>query len=268
MQHHISRLLITSALAFGLPAAHALSVNGVLIPQSAVTAALQQAGIPDGPQERQSVTQELITRELFRQEAARDKTLSKRRDVQKAEREARDGVRTQAWLKERIKPATVTEGDIKARYEAIVAGLGEKEYRARVIQVDDEAAARAALARVKGGDDFAKVARTMSTALSKGNGGEMGWLSFKVPVQEGKTQNLPLPLAQAVAALPSGGVSAAPVAWNNRFYLFKMDEVRPTQVPDFETVKPGLQQALQAQATERATAALAASLTAKAKIKP
>ncbi|MGN5479997.1 peptidylprolyl isomerase [Cupriavidus basilensis] len=192
MQTHTTRLLITSALAFGLqfglPAAHAASVNGVAIPDSQVTATLQQAHLPDTPRARSAITQQLIARELFRQEAVKDKSLESRADVQQAIRDARTAILTQAWLKDRIKPAPVTDADVKARYDAIVATLGDKEYKARLIQVGDEASAKAALARIKGGEDFAKVAEAVSLAPSKANGGQMDWISFKVPAQEGKTQ--------------------------------------------------------------------------------
>ncbi|QYY31142.1 peptidylprolyl isomerase [Cupriavidus pinatubonensis] len=270
MQTNISRLIVTIALAFGLQAglsvAHAASVNGVAIPDSQVTATLQQSRLADTPQARSAITQQLIARELFRQEATKDKSLESRPDVQQAIRDARTAILTQAWLKERIKPAPVTEVDVKARYDAIVATLGDKEYKARLIQLGDEAGARAALARIKGGEDFAKVAEAVSLAPSKASGGQMDWISFKVPVQEGKTQNLPLPIAQALAALPAGAVTATPIAWNNHYYLMKLDEVRPTQVPTFEQTKPGIQQALQAQALERATTALVTQLLAKAKV--
>jgi parvulin-like peptidyl-prolyl isomerase len=270
MQCHASRLLIVTALAFGLqaylPAAGAASVNGVAIPESQVTAALQQAHIPDTPQARNAITQQLIARELFRQEASKDKSLESRADVQQAIRDAKSAILTQAWLKDHIKPAPVTDADAKARYDAIVASLGDKEYKARLIQVADEAGGKAALARIKGGEDFAKVAQQVSLAPSKAAGGAMDWVSFKVPAQEGKTQGLPLPLAQGIATLPAGAVSAAPIAFDGRFYLIKVDEVRATQVPTFDQVTPGIQQALQAQALERATTALVTQLLTKAKI--
>lgn len=266
MQPNIARLVATAALAFGLHPAYAASVNGVAIPDTQVTTVLQQSGLPDTPQARNAITQQLIARELFRQQAARDKGLESRPDVQQALRDAKAQVLTQAWLKDHIKPAPVTDAQVRERYDTIVASLGDKEYKARLIEVADPAAATAALTRIKGGEDFAKVAQAVSLAPSKASGGAMDWVSFKVPVQEGQTQNLPLPIAQAVASLPAGAVSAAPIAWNNRSFIVKVDEVRPTQVPAYDTVKPGIQQALQAQALERATAALVIQLLAKAKI--
>ncbi|MGO4815055.1 peptidylprolyl isomerase [Cupriavidus sp. 2MCAB6] len=266
MQIQLSRLLVTTALALGLHAAHAASVNGVAVTEEQITRALQLMGLPDAPQARDVVKQQLIARELFRQEAARDKGLEARPDVQQALREARNNILTQAWLKDHIKPAPVTDEQVKARYNAIVASLGDKEYKGRLIEVTDDEAAAAALARIRSGEDFAKVAQAVSLAPSKGSGGAMDWTSFKTPAQEGQTQNLPLPLAQALSTLPAGAVSAAPITWNNRRFLVKVDEVRATQVPAYEAVRPGIQQALQAQELERATAALVTRLLSKARI--
>lgn len=266
MQPHVSRLLVTTALAFGLHTAYAASVNGVEIPASAIAQAMQAARLPNTPQSVDAVKQQLIAREMFRQEAAKDKSLESRADVQQSLREAKSAILTQAWLKDNIKPAPVTDADVKARYDAIVASLGDKEYKPRVIEVADETGAKAALARIKSGEDFGTVAQAVSLSPTKASGGQTDWISFKVPAQEGKTQNLPLPIALALVALPAGGVTATPVAWNNHYYLIKVDEVRPTQVPDFNTVKPGIQQALQAQALERATTALVTQLLAKSKI--
>lgn len=266
MQPHIARLVVIATLACGQHIAHAASVNGVAIPDTQVATVLQQSGLPDTPQARNAIRQQLIARELFRQEAARDKGLESRPDVQQALRDAKAQILAQAWLKDHIKPAPVTDAQVRERYDTIVASLGEKEYKARLIEVADQAAASAALARIKAGEDFARVAQTVSLAPSKASGGALDWVSFKVPVQEGQTQSLPLPIAQAIASLPAGAVSAAPIAWNNRTFLVKVDEARPTQVPAYDTVKPGIQQALQAQALERATAALVTQLLAKAKI--
>jgi len=262
----LTRLVAASALACGLQAAQAATVNGVAVTDEQVTQAMQQMRIADAPQAREAIKQQLIARELFRQEAAKDKTLETRPEVQAALREARNNILTQAWLKDRIKPAPVTDEQVRQRYDAIVASLGEKEYKARVIEVADDAAAGSALARIKSGEDFGKVAQAVSLAPSRASGGAMEWISFKVPAQEGQTQSLPLPLAQAIAALPAGAVSAAPIAWNDHRFLVKVDEARPTQVPAYEAVKPGIQQALQAQALERATTALVTQLLTKAKI--
>lgn len=266
MQAKFHRAVLGAVMALGLPCAYAATVNGVAIPDSAIVDAVRAAGLPDSAPAREAMKQQLIARELFRQEAAKDKTLDQRPDVQALLREARNEILTQAWLKDHIKPAPVTDAEVRARYDAIVATLGDKEYKARVIEVADDATASAALARIKAGEDFAKIAQDISLAPSKTAGGAMEWLSFKVPVQEGKTQNLPLPIAQAMASLPPGAVTPAPVALGERRYLVKVDAVRPTQIPSFDAAAPGIRQALQAQALERATLTLVTGLLTKAKI--
>lgn len=266
MQGNFTRLALGVVIALGFHCAHAATVNGVAIADTAITDTLRAAGLPDSPQAREAIKQQLIAKELFRQEAAKDKALEQRPDVQASLRDARNQVLMQAWLKDHIKPAPVTDAEVRARYDAIVATLGGQEYKARVIEVADDAAASAALARIKAGEDFAKVAQDISLAPSKTAGGAMEWISFKVPVQEGKTQNLPLPIAQAIASLPPGAITPAPVSLGERRYLVKVDAVRPTQIPSFETAAPGIRQALQAQALERATLALVMSLLTKAKI--
>ncbi|MGO4330123.1 peptidyl-prolyl cis-trans isomerase [Cupriavidus sp. M-11] len=266
MQSQILRLAAITALAFSLQSAFAASVNGVAIPDEQITRAIQQARLPDNDATRNAIKQQLIAHELFRQEAARDKGLEARPDVQQALREAKNTILAQAWLKDHIKPAAVTEEQVRARYNAIVASLGDKEYKGRLIEVADDAAAATTLARIKAGEDFVKVAQQVSLAPSRASGGAMDWLSFKVPAQEGQTQNLPLPLAQALSTLPAGAVNATPIAWNNRRFLVKVDEVRATQVPAYDAVKPGIQQALQAQELQRATTALVTQLLGKARI--
>ncbi|MBV8271830.1 MAG: peptidyl-prolyl cis-trans isomerase [Cupriavidus sp.] len=266
MKANLSRVAVGVVIALGLQSAHAATVNGVVIPETAIADTVRAANIPDTPQAREAIKQQLIARELFRQEASKDKTLEKRADVQTLLHDARNQILTQAWLKDHIKPDPVTDAEVRVRYDEIVATLGDKEFKARVIEVADDAAAGAALARIKAGEDFAKVAQAVSLAASKTAGGAMDWVSFKVPVQEGKTQNLPLPIAQAMASLPEGAISPTPIAWNEHRYLIKVDAVRPTQIPSFDTAAPAIRQALQARALERATLVLVTSLLSKAKI--
>lgn len=258
--------LVVTFVALGLQAAHGATVNGVTITDASITEATRAAGLPDTPQAREVIKQQLIARELFRQEAGKDKALASRADVQALLREARSQVLTQAWLKDQIQPEPVTDAQVRERYDAIVATLGDKEFKARVIEVGDDTAANGALARIKAGGDFAAVAQAVSLAPSKTSGGALDWISFRVPAQEGHTQNLPLPIAQALSSLPAGTVSPAPIVWNERRYLIKVEAVRPTQVPPFDTAAPGIRQALRAQALERATLALVTRLLAKAKI--
>lgn len=263
-----SLALLTTSMAWAdaLPAGVVATVNGTPITQAQLDRAVAQSGLAANPNVVQALKQQLVARELFRQQAAKNPAYDKLAAVQQAVKETHDAAITQAWLKDNIKPAPVTDAQVKARYDAIVSSLGDKEYKARVIQVGDDVTASQVIAQLKQGGDFAKLAQQYSSAPNKARGGEMDWASFKVPVEEGKSQNLPLPLAREIAALPPGAVSAAPVEVGNQRYIVKVDAVRPTQVPAFDAVKPAIRQTLEASELERATVQVVGGLLKQAKV--
>ncbi|PLT18886.1 peptidyl-prolyl cis-trans isomerase [Ralstonia mannitolilytica] len=254
------------ARADALPQGVVAIVNGTQITQGQLDRAVAQTGVVGNPNVVQAIKQQLIARELFRQQAAKVPAYDKSPAVKQAVQEAHDAAITQAWLKDNIKPAPVTDDQVKARYDAIVSSLGDKEYKARVIQLGDDVTAAQVITQLKQGGDFAKLAQQYSTAPNKARGGEIDWVSFKVPVEEGKTQNLPLPVAREIAALAPGAASAAPVEAGSQRYVVKVDAVRPTQVPSYDAVKPAIKQALETAELERATVTVVGGLLKNAKV--
>lgn len=240
-------------------------VNGKPIAQAQFERALQQAlasGAANSEALRTAIKNQLVARELFRQQAEKQQLQN---DPQVLE--ARDNAMIQLYLRREIKPASVSEAQVRARFDAIVATLGEQEYKPSVIEVGDAALAISLAAQLKSEPGkFAELAKIHSGAPSAQRGGELDWVSFKTPVEAGKTQGLPLPIADAIAGLGAGQVTAEPIAFNGRHYLIKLDEVRPTQVPDYAKAAPSLRQMLERRALEQATAELVTSLIRKAKI--
>lgn len=240
-------------------------VNGRPIARAQFDRALQQAlagGAADSEALRAAIRNQLIARELFRQQAERQKLQN---DPQVLE--ARDNAMIQLYLRREIKPAPVSEAQVRAQFDAIVATLGAQEYKLRVIEVADAAVADSLATRLEAdAGKFADLARSHSTAPSAQRGGELDWVSFKTPVREGKTQGLPLPVAEAAARLGAGQVTARPVAFDGRYYLIKLDAVRPTQVPDYAKASVPLREMLERRALEQATAELVTRLIQNAKI--
>ncbi|AKZ64284.1 hypothetical protein F506_17870 [Herbaspirillum hiltneri N3] len=266
-------MLCTPLLSFAqtaektaLPAGVAAIVNGKKIPESQIQEAARLTGLPDSPQLRGAVKAQLIARELFRQQAEKNKSLENRPEVKKAMQDAKEAAVIQTYLRDAIKPTPVTEVMVREQFNAIVASLGPNEYKARLIQVADDTAAQKVLEQLKSGADFAQLAAQVSSANNKTKGGELEWVSFKLPAQEGKTQNLPLPVAQAISQLVPGGLTQTPVVWNNERYVIKLDQLRPTQIPQYDDVKGALRQTMERQALERATMTLVGDLTKSAKI--
>ncbi|WP_211440858.1 peptidylprolyl isomerase [Collimonas humicola] len=242
-------------------------VNNVAITEAQLQRAVQQSGLPDSPNLRAALKNQLISRELFRQDAEKTHAYDNRPEVKQAMQEAKDATITQLYLRDAIKPVPVTEQQVRTQFDNIVASLGDKEYKSRLIQVADAAAAADVLAKLKAGADFAQLAQQVSLAQNKARGGDLDWVSFKTPAVEGHTQNLPLPIAQALTALPAGGVTLTPVNWNNAYFILKLEQIRPTQVPKYEDVKAVLRQQQEAAALEKATLAVVGNLVKQAKIK-
>lgn len=248
-----------------LPSGTVAIVNGVAIPEAQLDKVLSASRQPDTPQVRQVIWQELIAREIFRQNAEKQHYDAKP-EVQEVVNAAKVNAETQLYLKDNIHPEPVTDAQVKARYDVIVASLGKEEYKPRVIAVADDATAGKVLAQLKAGIAFDALARQYSVAPSKAAGGEMAWMSFKLPVEEGKTQGLPLPVAQAITQLPVGGVTPSAIAVGNARVIVKLDAKRPTQVPAFDQAKDTIRQQLQALALEKAAAQFSSGLIKGASI--
>lgn len=270
----LAALLLTgTAFAAGHAVAASASiatVNGVAITKAELNRTLLLAtrtGVQDSPQLRQALKAQLISRELFRQ-AAEKQGLAKHPEVEAMVRDARASAMMQVYLEKNLKPEPVTDASVKARYDQIVASLGPTEYKPRIVQTADEAAARKVLDEIiKRGAAFDTLARQYSKAPSAAAGGELAWVSFK-ELKEGQTQGLPLPLAQAITGLTTGMVSAVPIKLDDSWVVLKVDQARPTQVPEFKQIAPVLRQTLEQTARAQAASALTTKLIKAAKIQP
>src|SRR6202789_709261 len=149
------------------------------------------------------------------------------------------------------KAATTEEAERKAYDEAAKAEPPQQEIHARHILLPTEDEAKKALARVKGGEDFAKVA----TELSKdpaGDGGDLGWFTKDRMVPE---------FADPAFKLEPGQVSD-PVKSQFGWHIIKVEGKRMKTFPPFEQVKDQAARYV----AQKAQTALIASLRDKAKI--
>ncbi len=146
------------------------------------------------------------------------------------------------------------EAAVKKFYDEQVAKLTPvEEVRARHILVEGEDEAKKIHARVKGGEDFAKVAIEASKDPGSGKGGgDLGFFSKDRMVPE---------FAEAAFALKAGEISA-PVKSQFGWHIIKLEERRNRPAPAFADVKDRLSQAL----AERAQGELLEKLRKEAKI--
>lgn len=147
-------LAAPAAKSAPLPVGVVARVNNVSITQDQVDQIVRTTNAPDTPALRANIKEQLIARELFRQAAEKDH-YANRPDVQAAIDQAKNATLVQAYLRDQIKPAPVTDADVKAQYDKIIATLGDNEYKPSVIAVKDAATAQTVLGQLKKSVDFA-----------------------------------------------------------------------------------------------------------------
>ncbi|WP_247570085.1 peptidylprolyl isomerase [Ralstonia pseudosolanacearum] len=248
-----------------LPVGVAARVNGTAITQEQVDQAIAAANVPVSPQAREAVKNQLIARELFRQ-AAEKGHYDTRPNVRAAMEQAKTLAMTQDYLRDAVKPVPVSDADVRAKYDAIVSTLGEFEYKPSAIVVKDADTAQKVLDQIKKGTDFAQLAKQYSQGPTATQGGGLNWVSFKLPLQEGKTQNWPLPLATALTQLPDGAASASPVQVDGAFWILRVEAKRPTQIPQYDQIKDVLRKQLEQVEVQKATTKIVVDLMKNARI--
>lgn len=140
-----------------------------------------------------------------------------------------------------INADVVTEEAVQAAYDAMFADAdaeAQTEWNASHLLVETEEEALAAQERVEGGEDFADVARDVSTGPSGPSGGELGWFGPGQMVGEFET---------AVTEMKPGDVSG-PVQTQFGWHIVKLNDQRMTEQPTLDEVRPQLQQQVREEA--------------------
>ena len=195
-------------------------------------------GQPDTPELRNSVREELNTRELLAREA-RKQGLDKNTDVKTQMDLAGQTVLVRAYVTDWVAKNPVPESDLRAEYEKIKSQIGDKEYKVRHILVEKEDEAKDVIAELQKGAKFADVAKARSKDPgSKDRGGDLDW---NAPA------NFVKPFSDAMVKAEKGKFTPQPVQTQFGWHIIEVDDVRDAKVPSFDEVKPQLQQRLQAQ---------------------
>lgn len=218
----------------------AATVDGTPITKVQLDAIMQQQagqGMPDTPDSRKMVIDNLALQILIAKEAAA-KGLDKTPEVASNLEMARQSILANAFVKDYIKTATVSDEALKAEYEAFKTKNGAIEYKARHILVKTEEEAKGIIVKIKKDiksfDGLAK-ANSMDPG-SKANGGDLGWFNPSGMVPE---------FGAAIAKLEKGKFTEEPVKTQFGYHVIVLDDSRATPVPAFEEVKAGLTQQLQ-----------------------
>ena len=243
----------------GLPINAAASVNGVIITNDMVEQGIKAAisqGQKDSPELRKVVIEKYIEVLLLSQQAEKDGLAnSERANTQLAM--IRQNYLADLELNTYMSKNPITDADVQAEYNKEIASLGPQgmivEYKVSDIAVASESDAQAALARIKKGEPFDKVAKSVSLAPNKVQGGAVGWVQA---AQVGPQ------IASVLTTLSKGQVSPAPIQMQQGWHLIKLEDKKSTKPPSFEQAK----QAIRAGMTQRKQYEFLSQLAKDAKI--
>ena len=232
-------LTLAAALSLGLLAANPLAakmlakVDGVEITDADVQIAVDDLGstLPkdlQGPARDTYIVDYLTDLRIVSKQAEKDK-LGDTPDFAKKLAYFRDKALMEALLAKSTKAAVTDEAMKKVYDDAASKQKPEPEVHARHILLPTEDEARAALKRVQGGEDFAKVADELSKDPGS-KGGDLGFFTRDKMVPE---------FAEVAFKLDVGKISE-PVKSQFGFHIIKVEEKRTKPFPPYDAVKSQL----------------------------
>lgn len=149
-------------------------------------------------------------------------------DLQRRVAFLRDRELQNAYLARTIEPS-ITESLLRERYEQEVGSQpAVEEVRARHILLETEEEARAVIAELEEGADFAELARARSTGPSAATGGDLGYF--------GPGRMVPA-FDEAARALPVGEFTTEPVETQFGFHVILVEDKRSLEPPAFDQVR-------------------------------
>jgi peptidyl-prolyl cis-trans isomerase C len=245
MKHKLVSGLALAAFLGGMSvtavAQNVAIVNGKSVPLTRVEALSQQverSGRPVTPEMQQQIKDEVIAREIFMQEAQKQ-SLDRTADFKNQMELARQAILIRELFANYEKTNPVTDAEIQAEYDKFAAANAGKEYRASHILVEKEAEAQAIIAQLKKGGKFEEIAKKSSKDPGSGaRGGDLDWAPADSYVAE---------FATALAALSKGQLTETPVKSQFGYHVIRLDDVRATELPKLEDVKPQVAQQLKQQ---------------------
>ena len=182
--------------------------------------------------------------------AARNDGFDQKPEIADAMKMAANRVLAESWLAEKVR-AGVTETAIQNAYDKFVADTASREQvTASHILLETEADAKAVIAALQDGGDFAALAKEKSTGPSGPNGGALG--TFR------RGQMVPA-FETAAFDLAVGSYSDTPVQTQFGWHVIKVDGKDIAPAPDLESMRAQLANNLSTQALGRLLEELRAS---------
>jgi peptidyl-prolyl cis-trans isomerase C len=207
------------------------TVNGSPVTEQAYEffkARLHQRIHPDPAKERELILEQMINQRLL-VGYAESKKLDQEADVYQALQRQRDALLVGAAQRDILKGyPDLTEEDVKARYDEEVKSTHKTAYRVSHIVVPTADEAKAIIAELKKGGDFAKLAKEKSKGPTGDKGGELGWVQQGMVVPE---------FFAAAIKLKKGDYTTEPVKTQFGWHVIKVSDTRKVDIPPYDKIK-------------------------------
>jgi peptidyl-prolyl cis-trans isomerase C len=208
--------------------------NGVDIHESDLKFAEEEIGgnmptIP--PEQKRDYLINYLVDMIMLSQAAEQQKLGDRPDVKHRLAFDHNRLLMESLLQDAGKGALSDAAERQVYDEAIKQVKNEEEVHARHILVPTEDEAKAILAQVKGGADFATLAKEKSKDPGAAEGGDLGYFTKEQMVPE---------FADVAFKLDKGQISD-PVKTQFGWHIIKVEDKRIKPTPTFEQVKPQIE---------------------------
>jgi peptidyl-prolyl cis-trans isomerase C len=205
-------------------------VNGIDIRQSDLALAEEDVGADMGSALPDAKREQLIaylTDIILVTQAAEKKNLGDNPDFKRRLAFLRNKLLMGFGLQEETKTALTEEALQQTYNEAVKSAGGQEEVRARHILVENEDEAKSILEQIKGGADFASLAKEKSKDPGSAEGGDLGYF----------TKDQMVPQFADVAFKMYPGQLSNPVKTQFGWHIIKVEDKRTKQPPEFDKVK-------------------------------
>jgi peptidyl-prolyl cis-trans isomerase C len=205
-------------------------INGVEIRQSDLALAEEDMGqelqqVP--PDQRRDQLISYLADVIMVAQVAEQKKLGDNADFKRRLAFLRSKLLMGYGLQDEVKSAVTDEARRQVYDDAVKSMGGQEEVRARHILVETEDEAKAIVDLLKGGADFATLAKEKSKDPGASDGGDLGYFVKDQMVKE----------FADVAFKMYPGQTSNPVKTQFGWHIIKLEDRREKKAPDFDTVK-------------------------------
>ncbi len=215
-------------------------INGEIITQQDyndyVFARAQQSSTQTDSPKRETIIQEIIQRQLIKQDAIKNGVDKEPEFLQKLEA-IRNSMLMALGMQKYLDKHPLDDATLRSEYDKKIAHIKvPEEYKVRHILLKTEDEAKAIIAEIGKGKAFGDLAKEKSLDIgSAKNNGDLGWIT---------TQKVVPSFGVALDKLEKGSYTLSPIKSQFGWHIIQVDDIR-IALPPFESVKAKIKSALQ-----------------------